>query len=248
MKLHELLAVDATLKAQVDKARSDLANTFEKKRHHFTEKLVTFKPSAEDAQPSTEEVLDLQTTVTRELRWLRDLWTPALDTAARIAEGNTRARADVVLSDGTVLLQDLPATTLLELEKRVNEVQALVAAIPTLDPAKGFTPDPDHGAGIFRAREDVRVRTSKQAKPVVLYEATKEHPAQVQLISQDVPVGTIHQQEWSGLITTADKADMLERVERLRRAVKAARARANEVEIDKAVVVGNTLLGYVFGV
>ena len=245
-KLHELLAVDTSLKSQVDKARGDLLNTFEKKRHHFSKKLITFKPLAEDAAPITEEQLDLQTTVARELAWIRGLWAPAIDTSAQIAEANTTARADVVLNNGRVLLKDVPATSLLELEKRVSEVHTLVSQVPTLDPAKGFTPDPSEGPGIFKAREETKTRTQKQPKPIVLYEATKEHAAQVQLLSLDVPTGTIHQQEWSGLITTAEKADMLERVEELRRAIKAARARANEVIVPK-ISIGDTLLSYVFG-
>src|SRR5207248_6321488 len=64
--------------------------------------------------------------------------------------GNRIALADVVLEDGTVLLAQVPATTLLELEKRVKEVQDLIAKILTLDPASGFEPDKERGAGIDR--------------------------------------------------------------------------------------------------
>lgn len=245
-KLHELLAAEGTVKTQADKCRSDLLNTFEKKRHLFGEKIVTFLPSAEGAAPVTEEQSDLQSTIRAELKWIGDIWSKAIDAAFQIAESNMGARADVTLDNGTILMRDVPATALLELEKRAGEIHALVTAIPTLDPAKGFKPDPDRGDGVYRARDDNRTRTKKTVRPIVKYEATKEHPAQVDLIQEDLPIGTIRAQEWSGLITPADKADMLTRAEELRRALKTARSRANEATAATGKV-GNALLSYVFG-
>jgi hypothetical protein len=52
------------------------------------------------------------------------------------------------------------------------------------------------------------------------------------VISQDIPVGKQHILEFSGLITPAEKAVLLERVETVTRAVKSARARANAQEVD----------------
>jgi hypothetical protein len=245
-KLHELLAVEGPLKSQADKTRGDLANTFEKKRHLFAEKIVTFIPNGEGAEPVREEQLDLQTTVRDELRWITDIWSKALNAAYQIAEANTIARNDVVLEDGRVLLANVPATALLELEKRAEEIRELVAGIPTLDPAKGFTIDAARGAYIYQAREDEKTRTKKVQKALVLYEATKEHPAQVKEISVDDPVGKIRTQEWSGLITPAEKADMLNRAEQVKRAIKQARSRANGVEVLAAPSVGEQVLSYVF--
>jgi len=39
---------------------------------------------------------------------------------------------------------------------------------------------------------------------------TPEHPGQAQVISEDVPVGTVTAQEWSSALTIVQKADMLE--------------------------------------
>lgn len=247
-KLHELLAVDSNMKKQADSTRSDLMNTFDKKKHHFTQKLVTFEPVEDGAPPVTEEQLDLQTTVKKELVWISDHITRSLDVSYQVAIANTTAKADVVLEGGETLLKAVPATSLLELEKRVNEVRELVAAIPTLDPAKGFSLDKDRGADIFVARDSIRVRTKKIQEPLVLAPATDKHPAQVQLVSKDVASGNVKTQEWSGMLTTADKGDMLDRVEALARAIKKARARANETEIDpSANKIGKALLAYVFG-
>ena len=247
-KLHELLAVDSNLKGQADKCRTDLLATFDKKRHLFTEKLVTFKPLSEGAPAQTEEQTTLQSTVSKELAWLSGVVANSLDVSYQIAETNTLARADVVLEDGTVLVKNAPATALLELEKRVNEVHALVSGIPTLDPAKNFSVDDQRERGVWRAREEKRVRTVKEPRVLTLAPATDKHPAQVQAYNVDVPTGELITVEWSGLITPAQKASMLERVEVLRRAVKSARSRANATDAIVGVKVGQRLLDYVFNI
>lgn len=245
-KLHELLAVESNLENQAAKCRTDLASTFEKKRHLFEEKLVTFTPAIEGAQPVKEAQSDIQTNVTKELKWLQGHLSKALDASYQVAEANTSARADVVLEDDkqTVLLTGVPATALLELEKRVAEIASLIAAVPTLDPAKGFSKD--ESRNLYKAREVTKSRTRKEKKVFVKYEATKEHPAQTELLDQDVVIGSIQEQEWSGLITPAEKADLINRVEIVARAVRRARSRANDVEVNSKAKIGDKLLGYVF--
>lgn len=245
-KLHELLAVESNLKGQADKTRNELKSTFEKKPHLFAQKLSVFQSTDEGVPPATEEQLDLQTSVAQELKWLSGILAPALNTSYAVAEGNTVARADVKIGE-KVILQAVPATALLELEKRVSELHDLIGSIKTLDPAKGFKPDTDKGAGIYKAREDVRTRTKKIVKPIVLYPATTEHPAQTQLITEDVEAGKLRVNEWSGLITPSEKAEMLERAETLRRAIKQARARANETEVSTKPAIGEKILSFVFG-
>lgn len=248
MKLHELLAVETNLETQANKVRADLAATFEKKRHLFEEKRIVFQSADEKTQPQIENQSDLQTTVRKELTLVQEFIGRSLDASFQVAETNTAARANVVLEDeaGTVLLRDVPATALLELEKRIAEIGTLLHAVPTLDPAKGFSPDADRGAGIYKAREVRKTRTAKQKKLFVKYEATKEHPAQTELLDQDVPTGTIQEQEWSGLITPADKSALLARLEIIARAVRRARSRANDAEVDTAKKIAAPLLKYIF--
>lgn len=246
MKLYELIAVEGGHKGQAEKTRADLVNTFDKKRHHFMEQVVTFTSNVEGSMPVTEKQLSLQATVHDELEWITGIWAKALDMSYLVADGNTKARADVVLEDGTELMKDVPATALLELEKRAAEMHALAMSVPTLDPAKGFQPDANRGRHIYRAAEDVKPRTQKQQIPLVLYEATKEHPAQVNLVSHDVLIGSVKTQEWSGLVTPAEKAEMIGRAEMLQRAIKKARSRANAVEMTDDVKIGVKLLNFVF--
>lgn len=246
-KLHELLAVEGNLENQSNKCRTELASTFDKKRHLFGEKRVTFTANTEGANPVTEEQSDIQSTIASEINWIVGILAKSLDASHHIDVANTLAKADVVTEEGETILRDVPATSLLQLEKRLKEIHDLAVAIPTLDPAKGFQQDPQRTKGHFKAREVSKTRTKKAPKVIELSPATKEHPAQVQLITEDVPVGTILEQEWSSLITPATKADVIDRCDILLRAVKKARAKANEQEVDvTSSKIGKKLLDYVF--
>lgn len=246
-KLHELLAVQGNLSGQATKKRTDLKTTFEKKRHLFEETRKTFTSNEELEKPQIEEQKDIQSTVIREIDWIKSDLAKAVDVAYQVDIANTEAKADVVTEDDELLLKDIPATALLQLEKRVAEWKDLIQSIPTLDPAKGFQLDTARGHGYYKARDVTKPRTKKVPDVITLAPATKEHPAQTQLISVDKPTGTILEQEWSSLITPATKSDLLDRVEKLLRAVSKARSKANEHAIDvSGKKIGAALLDFVF--
>jgi hypothetical protein len=251
-KLHQLLAVEGNLQSQSSKTRAELKATFQNKRHLFQQKLVTFTAFAEGgqtAQPVTEEQSDIQSSVADEIDWIKGIVSKALDASHHIDIANAQAKADVVTEDGETLLKDVPATSLLQLEKRLKEIHELASAIPTLDPAKGFTVDLDRdkNGNVFRARQVVKTRTRKTKRVITLAQATKEHPAQTALVDEDMPVGEITELEWSSLITPATKSEILNRCEVLLRALKKARAKANEAEVDvSGNLIGRKLLDYVF--
>jgi hypothetical protein len=245
-KLHELLAVEGKLEGQSKKVVGDLTQTFHKKRHHFEEKTVVFTPNAEGERTVTEAQSDIQTTVDKELKWVTDHLTNSLDASYQVAETNTQARADIILTDGTIVAKNVPATALLELEKRVSEIADLLKNIPTLDPAKGFSPDTARGDGYFQAREVTKGRTKKVNKPIVLYDATENHPAQTQIVTEDVEVGKIQEQEWSSLFTPAKKSALINKAEVLERAVRQARSRANEQPVDQTKTIAKQILSAIF--
>lgn len=246
-KLHELLAVETSLRSQAEACRRDLMNTFEKKKTHFSEAVQTFQSNQEGVVPVTESRLGLQTTMYKEFAWITEKLAKAFDVAYQIDEANTEARENVVLANGDVLLTQVPATSLLQLEKRLKELQEFAAAIPTLDPAKGFEIDKSRGIDIYKARDVVKARTQKVKEWITVAAATDKHPAQVVENVKDVEIGTIQLQEWSSLISTAEKGDILDRIEELIRAVKGARSRANEIPVDVASKkIGARLLAYVF--
>ena len=247
-KLHELLAVQGNLNGQATKTRTGLMETFQKKRHLFEKKLKTFTPKTEEGGAvAVEEQQDIQTTVVSEIDWLQKHLVKMLNVGYQVDMANREAKADIVTEDGETLAKDVPTTTLLWLEKRAVEIKDLIESIPTLDPAKGFQADADAGKGIYKAREVQKMRRQKMKKVYVKYDATDKHPAQTELVDEDVPVGTISEQEWSALITPALKADLLNNAEMLFRAITKARSKANEHEIDTdGKQIGAELLDYVF--
>lgn len=246
-KLHELLAVQGSLAGQASKVRGDLASTFEKKPHLFKAHKKCFTPIEEGALSTVEEQLDIQSTVAQEIEWVSKSLAKAVDVAFQVDLANTTAKASIETETGEKLADDIPATTLLQLEKRIAEWKDLIAVIPTLDPAKGFQLDRDHGAGHYKARDVTKRRTIKTKKLYVKYAATDKHPAQTELVDEDVLTGMILEQEWSGLITPALKAELLDRVETLLRAVSKARSKANDQVVDSEKhKLGKDLLDFVF--
>lgn len=246
-KVHELLAVQDPLKGQSKKVQADLKLTFHGKRHLFEETLKSFIPFGENAKQETIEEKAIQSTVAKEIDFVSKHLIKAIDIGYQVDIANSTAVADVVTEDGDELLKGMPATALLQLEHRLKEVQELVVSIPTVDPAKGFTLDSARGEGIYKARDVRKNKTEKQDKPVTIAPATDKHPEQAVLKTYDVPVGHLLEQEWSGLITPSVKSQLIDRAEILLRAVKAARARANNIDIDtRNLKIGQTLLNYIF--
>lgn len=249
-KMHELLAVFDDQKGQATKTRSDLISTFSTKSHLFRKKVVTFRPAQEGVAPVTEAQSDIQSTLSKELDWVSNFLAKSIDCGYQIDLGNTIAKADLTVEeDGKVTLQikNVPATFLLQLEKHLLAVKELAVAIPTLDPAQGFAPDEKSGKGIWKAREVIKERTKKTKKVLVLAPPTDKHPAQVQPYDEDVPVGTVMEQEWSALTTPAIKSAVLANIDTLLQAVKKARSRANAIDLDPAgAKIGRQLLDYIF--
>jgi len=82
-------------------------------------------------------------------------------------------------------------------------------------------------------------------KGIVLYDATEHHPAQTQLITEDVVVGHWTTTKFSGAIPRPRKKVLLERIRQLADAVKFAREQANSIEADDQKV-GRKVLDFIF--
>ena len=91
------------------------------------------------------------------------------------------------------------------------------------------------------------VSSSPTCRPLVLYDATKEHPAQTQLVTEDIVAGYWNTVKYSGAMPAPQKVAMAERVEKLLRAVKEAREAANIIEEVPVPAVSEFILRYVFG-
>ena len=242
-KMHELLAVEATTVANYQRDLDETLKTLGK-AELFT-RTITQKHffDANDAKLNTTETKEMTTTVAQRLSWFRRHAEKFIDVQFQKDKTNQLATADLVI-DGTIIAEKLPATTLLMLESKLQDVRKVLDSAPTLQ--AGVPWKYDENERLFTTAEPKRsFQTKKVMKPVVMYEATKEHPAQVKESTEDVPVAEITQIMYSGMLTSATKADLLTRLDTLLQACKTARQRANNTEAVKDKV-ANRLLDYLF--
>ena len=143
--------------------------------------------------------------------------------------GNCEAMADVIVDD-VVILEDVPATTLLYLEQSLTDLRTFVEKLPVLNPIHSWAWDDKRDCYVT---EPVKtVRTVKTKKVIEKAKATDKHPAQVEVFDADVPAGT-----WSTVYTStalpgSEKKQMLVKIEALRDAIKSARTNANCVDVQ----------------
>jgi hypothetical protein len=249
--LYELLAVEQEKKAGAERARSQSLETFRANQAHFTGMRRTFKPFAVDEAKGEQagERLEAEThlvkTVAEELEKTLGANAESFDVSLQIDEANTQARADLVI-DGETLATNLPATFLLQLEKRLREVRIMFKDIPTFDPVRLWTPDAAADKPqVLRAEPVVTLRKQRARKYKIMVEPTKEHPAQVDIVEVDEPIGEIRAYDWTGMISPGRKAALLQRIDDLIEAVKTARARANSVEIDPKLKIGAKIFEHI---
>ena len=118
-----------------------------------------------------------------------------------------------------------------------------VKNIPTLDAAERWTYDSNQG--MYVTEPTKVLSTKKVVQPLVLYAATKEHPAQVKEVSSDVPVGTWSTVKQSSALPVDRKEVLVSRVEKLQRSVKKAREEANMTEVTAKADIGRAIFEFI---
>ncbi len=186
-----------------------------------------YKPLSEDGEKFPAESQRVQHTASSLLSAAEKELVPFYDVTLTKDSANCNAKADLVI-DGFTVATQVPVTTLLFMEKHLGELQTFIAAIPVLDPSEAWKFD--NGANLFKSEPTQTHKTKKVQKPIVLFPATPEQPAQTQLITEDITVGHWEVIKQSGALTPTDKQGYLDRVEKLITAVQKARESANSVD------------------
>ncbi|MCE9577024.1 MAG: hypothetical protein K8W52_28010 [Deltaproteobacteria bacterium] len=241
-KLNQILAIEKGIKTRVYADFTEL--------HQATQKPAlmngfhkAYQPRDEDGETYPSESQKVQHNATEVLEKVAAGLTELFDITAIKDYANCTARADVVV-DGRALIKDVPATYLLFLEKQLSDLHTFVAKMAELDPGSDWNVDP--GTGLFKTEPTATQRTKKLQRPIVLYDATEHHPAQTQLITEDVIAGQWVTIKYSGAIPAPRKKQLLNRIEKLTNAVKFAREQANGVETTEQKV-GRHVFDYLFG-
>lgn len=243
-KLHELLAVEGDLEGAYRKILAETANTFTKKPAHFMGSVRRLKIYDETKETPAPEHKELDTTVGEKLDYQQDHIMRYFDAVLQKEMTNGIAKADIVV-DGTTVATQLPATFLLGLETKLRLLRDTYDKIPTLQPGIKWEIDAKAGTGVYKTTNpEETYQTEKVIEPHVLYPATKEHPAQVKEMSKTVTTGKYTRTVTSGMLSPADKSALLGRLDKLLRAVKKARQRANATKVVTASV-GKDLFNFI---
>lgn len=233
-KLTQILAYEKTTKERANRMGGDALKALQKP------KLVSgmdrkFRPKEEGTEefPPEKEIVQFRADeiLLGVSRLLEDLY----DTVATKERGNTIAKADVVV-DGDVVVHNAPATLLLFLERQLSELRAHVEKIVELDPSEEWTYDAD--AELYKTGITSTHKTAKRAKPIVLYPATEEHPAQTQLINEDILIGWWDTVKMSGALPRKRKVAIIDKIDALSKAVKGAREEANATDVENEMIGG----------
>jgi hypothetical protein len=241
-KLNQIIAVEKGVKSR---AFADLSEA-----HHAVQKTGplagisrTYQPKDDEGERLPSESTRVQLTADGVIADVRAALTQLFDVVATQDHANCVAKADIVV-DGAVIVPDVPVTHLLFLEKQLTDLYTFVDKLPVLDPSEHWTYS--ESAGHYAADPVQTTRTKKVPRNHVKAEATDKHPAQVDVYTEDVVVGTWNTIKFSGALPAARVRALRERVTKLAQAVKFARETANGIEAAD-VKTGDRILGYVFG-
>lgn len=235
MKLHQLLAIESDVKKS---AYADLT-----KNHHLIQKPASvtgetaiYTPKDENGERLPPQSRLVQNRVEECLVEVAAKQIPHWDLEYQKDLANQMAKAQLVLPNGTVI-SDVPVTMLLFLEKQLVDLVTYFSKLPVLDPDKVWERDEARDLWVSPAFETAK--TAKVQKPVVLYPATEQHPAQTQLLVTDEIVGTWTKQALSGAIPERRRKQLVARAEILLQTVKKAREEANSVQVTEYKVAHN---------
>lgn len=245
-KLHQVVALAEGKKTNSQKVLTKAYHTLQKgtgENSPFSGIERTYEPLEEGSEVFPTESKRVQVKVKDAVAEVQATLEETWNCLLTQDSANTEARASVTV-DGKELVKDVPVTYLMYMEKQLTDLATFVEKLPTLDPAFDWEYDENSDAYVTKP-----TKTHKTKKlPVVIKkaEATKEHPAQVEIVSEDKIVGYWTTRHFNGCIPAKDKNDMLARVRKLQDAVKVARTEANDREVKQRNE-SKQLLQYVFG-
>ena len=241
-KLNQIIAIERGTKSKATENLSELYKAIQKP-DLFNGFSRVYQPIKEGAETLPDEKKKAQFTVDDVIRSVMRTQSDVINITAAKDYTNCAAKADVTIG-GVVIIKDAPVSYLLYLEKTVTDLRSFISHLPVLDEAEDWKYDAT--STLSRTEPTKTHRTKKVQKPLVLYDATPEHPAQTQIITEDETVGYWSQTKLSGAMSKTVKMRYLENVEKLLNAVREAREAANVVDEVKTDNIANSVFNYVF--
>jgi len=242
-KLNQIIAIEKGIKSRVYGELTDLNKAIQKPEL-FNGFQKTYLKRDDEGEDLPAEKKRVQFSAAEVLSRAERIISELMEVTARKDWTNCAANASVKIDD-KVIIPNAPVSFLLFLEKQLTDLRTFVGNLPILDEGDNWSKD--ENSGLFKAETTKTHRTRKVQKPIVLFPATPEHPAQTQLITEDVIAGFWEQVKQSGAIPKTEKQAISERVEILLRAIKEAREEANVHEEIQTPNVGSAIFDYLLG-
>jgi uncharacterized small protein (DUF1192 family) len=240
-RLSQIIAVETAVAADAERTVADA-----KREMSSPDRLSgiskTYKPRAEDGDPLPPSSTRVQVKAEDMLARVQAALTRLFDVRLTKDAANSVAVTDLKVGSRK-LLENVPVTYMLFLERQLEGLAALAGGLPLLDPAEDW--HPDEVSGCQRSDPAVTVRGKKVPRAFEASPATKEHPAQVQVWQEDIPEGDWTTVKFSGALPADRVTEMQDRIRTLRDEVKRAREEGNATEITDRRA-GNAVLAYVF--
>eukprot|EP00697_Spironema_sp_BW2_P013660 gnl/Spiro4/3869_TR1912_c0_g1_i1.p8 gnl/Spiro4/3869_TR1912_c0_g1~~gnl/Spiro4/3869_TR1912_c0_g1_i1.p8 ORF type:complete len:245 (-),score=42.56 gnl/Spiro4/3869_TR1912_c0_g1_i1:18474-19208(-) len=242
LKLNQVIAIE-----KGTKARSDQELT---KAHHGLQKQEllagiarVYTPIEDGGEQYPNEDTKVQINAEEMIQQTAAILTELFDVTATKDLANCTANANIVVGD-KVLVEKVPVTYLLFLEKRLVDIHTFVKKLPVLDPA--FDWRFDNARSCWVTSPVKSVKNKKVMKNHVKAQATQFHPEQVEIFHEEKIIGTWETTRLSGALEAKRVRAILDRVEELQKAVKVAIQAANMQEAIPQQV-GKTVFAYLFG-
>lgn len=240
-RLNQVLAVSKTAKTEAQQA-------FTRAYHQLQQAaplsgiVRTYTPKDDDGERLPSESQLVQLKAHQVIADVKAKLGRMFEIVSIIDDTNRFATADIIV-DGQVLVESVPSTHLLWLEKQLVDLRTFIAKLPVLDPAEEWALNPNTGVSESAIRETHR--SKKVLRNHVKAEATDRHPAQVDVYTEDIVVGYWATRKLSGAMRQTDVNTLMERVGKLQEAVKKAREYANGQEVT--AFNSAPVLSYLFG-
>ena len=242
MRLNQVIAIVSGAKTKVQKVITSIHHSWSKDRISGISRV--YQPVDEDGEMFSPENRIVQLRVTDALSSVKNQLANFIDLVVTQETANTNAMSDVIVK-GEVILNNVPVTVLLFLEKQLVDLYSLACNLPVLAPDKVWTRDEAKHCWVTETERTTK--TNKKIEVIVKYEATKEHPAQTELVSLDKTIGHWDTVHLSGALPQSERDRIVDRIDSFRNAVKIAREAANNTEINLVDDFGQKVLEHVFG-
>jgi hypothetical protein len=240
LRLSQVIAVEKQIKTRVNSDGAELHKS-NQKPDLFNGMSRTYEKKDDEGEDLPGEQKLVQQRAAENLDLWSALWTELLDVVATKDWGNVNARTDLVVN-GEKLVENVPVTYLIWLEKQLDDFRTFVDKLPVLDPSKAWKHEAN--SGLYVTDPIRTARHKKVARVLLKVEATEHHPAQAEVIHDDVLVGYWSNISTSGALPESRRRQLLERTDALKKAVKQAREEANSEKVEE-VFVGSKIASWI---